>query len=128
VQRLVAAAPRLAQARGQVHPDHRAFMRREGADGGWTALHLAAHYERPEVVAALIAAGADVDATADNDIGNTPLMAAVAGNSVAALERLLAAGADVERQDKSGLTALALAQGEGRREVAAVLMKRAGRG
>ena len=82
VKALLAADAMLANARGEVRPDHLAFMEKNGSAGGWTALHLAAHYGQPEVVRLLLAAGADVDALAENGEANTPLMAAVAGNRV----------------------------------------------
>jgi ankyrin repeat protein len=104
-----------------VREDHRDFMRREDADGGWTALHLAAHYGHEAVVKRLLEAGAALNVRARNGIGNTPLMAAVAGGSVSIVKQLLAAGADIGVRDAGGHDAVELASSEGRAEILAVL-------
>jgi ankyrin repeat protein len=97
-------------------------MRGQGAEDGWTALHLAAHYGRPGVVRLLIEAGADVNALADNIIGNTPLMAAIAGGNEAIVRELIAAGADPYKKDRNGrYDTISLTQAEGRAALAAVL-------
>ena len=121
VKQQLEADPRLANARGKVHPDHREFMRRDGADDGWTALHLAAHYGRLGVVRLLLDAGADVNALAENAIGNTPLMAAIAGGNEAIVRELLARGADPRERDRGGHNALDLTQAESRAGLAAVI-------
>ncbi|MCD9027243.1 ankyrin repeat domain-containing protein [Luteimonas sp. BDR2-5] len=72
-----------------------------------SALHAAASSGHTDVLAALLAAGADVRAR-DND-GRTPLLDAARGGSLAALEALVAAGADVAAVDIAGRNALELA-------------------
>ena len=64
VKQYLATSSALANARGKVHPDHREFMRGQDSEDGWTALHLAAHYSRPDIVRLLIDAGANVNALA----------------------------------------------------------------
>jgi hypothetical protein len=75
---------------------------------GWTALHWAAHAARPMSEAALIAAGAAIDAL--DHRGRTPLMLALLQRLSAAsdepIERLLRAGADADVRDDHGWTAL----------------------
>ena len=83
---------------------------------GYTALHAAARTNSPELITALLDAGADIDAL-DNE-GNTPLLLAAGPTrreglnvpppsfSPAAIDVLAAAGADLEARDKRGFTAL----------------------
>jgi ankyrin repeat protein len=73
---------------------------------GWTALHLAAHFDRPEVVKALIRLGADHRAVAKNAVANQPLQAAAAGRASGAIEALLHVGAEVDAPSHAGITAL----------------------
>jgi ankyrin repeat protein len=71
---------------------------------GTTALHWAVYNDQPELVAALIEAGADVETT--NNYGASPLgEAAITGNP-AVIEMLLAAGADPNASNPEGQTAL----------------------
>ena len=75
-------------------------------EGGITALHWAAwNSEDPAVLAALLAAGADLEARNAN--GRTPLQMAAANNAnPAVLGVLLDAGADLETRDDRGRTPL----------------------
>ena len=74
---------------------------------GTTALMAAAQGGHAAAIAALVAAGAEVEAK-DND-GTTALMNAARGGHATAIEALLAAGAEVEAKDNDGMTALMLA-------------------
>jgi ankyrin repeat protein len=74
---------------------------------GWTSLHLAAFFGRPDAVDVLLAAGADVRAVSRNHEGNMPLHAALAGCGVGRISTtLIAHGADVRATDAGGHTAL----------------------
>jgi len=80
----------------------------------WTALNFAVVYKNKnpeclEIVKALLAAGADVDAETDG--GNTPLMqAAYLGENPEVIHVLLLAGADPKISNLEGKTALDLAE------------------
>src|SRR5262249_49363649 len=67
---------------------------------GWTPLIYAATNGQTEVVRYLLDAGAAIDAASPN--GTTALMMAVRGGHVAAVELLLARGADVSRRNQGG--------------------------
>ncbi len=71
---------------------------------GSTALHWAARLDRPEIVALLLAAGANVRATTRYRV--TPLSLACANGSAVIVERLLKAGADANGTSEEGQTAL----------------------
>lgn len=74
---------------------------------GWLPLHHAAANDRARVIAALIAAGAPLEAPAGS--GWTPLHLACANGSARAVSALVAAGADVNAPARSGDTPLHLA-------------------
>ncbi len=71
---------------------------------GWAPLHAAARQVRDpddlDILDALSAAGADLDAT--EAFGQTPIHVAVLNVNVAAVERLVALGADACRRDADG--------------------------
>ncbi len=71
---------------------------------GCSPLHLAADANDPELVRALIAAGADVEAR--SVFGQTPLWYACNGGRQAAARELLAAGADPDAPCSEGHTPL----------------------
>jgi ankyrin repeat protein len=89
---------------------------------GWTPLHLAAFFGFPDIAADLIAAGADLKARSTNALRNTPLHAAVAGNSVAVTRTLLEQGAEVNAPQESGWTALHSAAQNGNAELIQLLI------
>ena len=70
---------------------------------GLTALHIAAHWGRLHCIEALVAAGANVNATGDS--GQAPLHSA-AGRHVDCIVALLAAGADPNVATRAGRTPL----------------------
>ena len=74
---------------------------------GRSALHEAAHAGHVEIMAALLAAGADVHAR--DAAGRTPLLDAAHGGRLGAVDALLAAKADATVEDDAGRGALALA-------------------
>jgi ankyrin repeat protein len=70
-----------------------------------------------------LAAGANLNARAENSIGNTPLMSAIAGGHLQLAELLLRRGADPTLSDKNGLSAAQLALANGHMEFAEKLLK-----
>ena len=75
-------------------------------------------------VASALAAGADANGTAENDV--TALMLAARAGSVSAVTALLANGADAERVSRKSCTALALAAEVGAADCAALLVTEVG--
>ena len=73
---------------------------------GFTALHLAAFFGKPEVARMLLDAGASVDTYTTNDFANQPLHAAAAGRHLEVCRVLVAAGADVNATQHGGYTPL----------------------
>ncbi|CAI5531793.1 unnamed protein product [Closterium sp. Naga37s-1] len=90
---------------------------------GWTALHLAAFYEHPEVVQVLLTAGADTDAR--NSTGNTPLQFACIKGNLDVARMLLDAGADLYATSDDKGNALEYAQEWGTEEMVDFLLIRA---
>jgi ankyrin repeat protein len=79
---------------------------------GMTALHWAARRGESETVRMLLAAGANLRAT--TRLGNyTPLLLASEGGHAAAIEALVAAGADTTSTTAAGVTPLMLASASG---------------
>lgn len=89
---------------------------------GWSALHLAAHFDRADAVRALLSMGADVRARSANANGNTPLHAAAAGGAAEAARLLVAAGAEVGATDALGWAPLHIAAAGARADVVRVLL------
>jgi ankyrin repeat protein len=85
--------------------DDRETVRRLSPDG-FTALHLAAFFGKPEVARILLDAGASVDTYTTNEFANQPLHAAAAGRHLEICRLLLAAGADVNATQHGGYTPL----------------------
>jgi uncharacterized protein len=92
-----------------------------GADG-FTALHLAAFFGGAEAVRALLAAGADPDADAENPLRVFPLHSAVAARDREAVAALLDAGADPNVTQRGGFTPLHGAAHAGDAEIVALLL------
>ena len=89
-------------------------------NSGTTVLHEAALGGSGEVIAALIGAGAPVDA-ADGESASTALHYAASFGRVEAVRALVRGGADVTRKNAKGLTALETAIRNGQDEAAAAL-------
>lgn len=77
-----------------------------------TALDVATDAENGEMVAALVAGGADVNANGNGHF-NTPLHRAAANSSLAMCEALLRVGAAVAAENESGMTPLHVASANG---------------
>jgi ankyrin repeat protein len=92
-----------------------------GADG-FTALHLAAFFGGAETVRALLAAGADPDADAENPLRVRPLHSAVASRDRESAAALLEAGADPNVRQQGGFTPLHGAAHAGDAEMVKLLL------
>ena len=73
---------------------------------GFTALHFAAFFGKPEAARMLLEYGAAVDVYTRNPFANQPLHAAAAGRHIEVCRVLLAAGADVNATQHGGFTPL----------------------
>jgi ankyrin repeat protein len=91
---------------------------------GFTALHLAAFFAQPEVVALLLRRGADPNAVARNASRVSPLHSAVAGRNLDTVRLLLMQGADPNARQQGGWTALHAAALHGDMAVARLLLTR----
>jgi ankyrin repeat protein len=89
---------------------------------GFTALHYAAFFGRPEIAGSLIAAGADVAAVASNTMAVQPLHSAAATSQRDVAERLLAAGADPNARQHGGFVPLHSAAQNGDEALAELLL------
>src|SRR3569833_714881 len=106
VRELLTTDAALANVTGPVDVDAREHMAQHNAADGWTALHLASHYGHLPIVKLLVEHGADVEAVAQNAIGNTPISAAAWGNRLDIVAYLATAGANVDAPNAWGSTAL----------------------
>lgn len=73
---------------------------------GYTALHFAAFFAKPEAARILLEAGAQVDVVARNEMRVQPLHSAAAGRQIEICRLLIAAGADVNARQVGGFTPL----------------------
>ncbi len=87
---------------------------------GKTALMIAAKYNKPEIVRALLAKNADVNFTNDN--GGTALMYAAIPDSPQIIHLLLDKGAGVNQKGRNGWSALMVAAAKGHAEVVQILL------
>ncbi|UFQ16703.1 MULTISPECIES: ankyrin repeat domain-containing protein [Streptomyces] len=125
LRKLLAAHPGLAAS----------WIRREGeAAGTRSLLHIATDWPGhlpagPEVIGVLVAAGADPGARFVGAHRETPLHWAASSDDVAAIDALLAAGADIEADGAviEGGTPLADARGFGQWRAARRLLERGAR-
>lgn len=88
---------------------------------GQQNLILAAQQDRPDIVAYLLAIGADLGAL--DPYGNSALWAACFAESTACIDLLLAAGIAIDYQNPSGATALTYASSSGKQTIVAHLLK-----
>lgn len=84
--------------------DSKANIQAPSWDQRLTPLHLAAHFDKTEIIDLLLARGAKLEAL-DGD-GNAPLHHAAAWGKGPALERLIAKGANIKLRNKKGQTPL----------------------
>src|SRR3954471_19919862 len=93
-----------------------------GGDG-FTALHLAAFFGGAEAVRALLAAGADANADAENPLRVRPLHSAVASRDRESVRALLEAGAQPNVVQQGGFTPLHGAAHAGDAEMVRMLLE-----
>jgi ankyrin repeat protein len=93
-----------------------------GADG-FTALHLAAFFGGADAVRALLAAGADANADAENPLRVRPLHSAVASRDCESVRALLEAGAQPNVVQQGGFTPLHGAAHAGDAEMVRLLLQ-----
>jgi len=115
-----AAVGDLGRVRALVDDDP--ALARAFAPDGFHPLWLAAFFHHPEVVAFLIAAGADVSAPSRNRMKVTALHSAIAGQDRESSLALIAAGADVNAKQQDDFTALHEAAQNGDREIVDALL------
>jgi ankyrin repeat protein len=115
----------LAALRGNV-PMMRTLLARgaQVQQPGWSALHYAATGGNVDAVRLMLEQGAALNALSPN--GSTPLMMAARYGSEAAVDLLLARGADAALRNQKGLNAADFAAGAGRDKLAARLATAAG--
>jgi ankyrin repeat protein len=89
---------------------------------GFTALHFAAFFAKPEAARTLLEAGAPADVVARNAMRVQPLHSAAAGRQTEICRLLLAAGADVNARQAGGFTALHAAAQNGDPEMIELLL------
>jgi ankyrin repeat protein len=90
---------------------------------GFTALHFAAFFGNPDGVELLLRHKAALNVAARNPTAVAPLNSAVAGGSPRAVELLLEAGAEPDRRQAEGLTALMGAAFAGNAEMVDLLLQ-----
>jgi hypothetical protein len=98
----------------------------ELADDGFTALHLACFFNRPEAVRLLLDEGAEPDAVATNGSDLRPLHSACAARGLEVVTMLLAAGADPNTRQRGGFTPLHAAAMHGDGEIVEALLAAGG--
>ncbi len=94
------------------------------SDDGFTALHFACFFGRPEAAGLLLASGADCNATATNGSLLRPLHSAATQGSLEICRMLLDAGADPNATQQSNFTALHAAALRGDAALAELLVER----
>ncbi len=99
-------------------------LMRAWSPDGFTALHLAAFFGQPEMVALLLEHGAVVNMTAHNPMKVMPLHSAAAARNLKSVELLLEHGAEVNAQQQGGWTALHAAAHHGDVAMAKMLLAR----
>jgi uncharacterized protein len=89
---------------------------------GFTPLHLAAFFGRPETVKMLLEKKAQVNAVAKNSTRVMPLHSALAGGDMPIIEMLVDHGADVNASQQAGYTPLHEAAQSGNLQAAILLL------
>jgi ankyrin repeat protein len=129
---LIAANPELdifeATAAGKTETvleilNHNSETAKQWSPDGFTALHLAAFFNRPEIARELIRRAADVEAVARNPMKVTPLHSAAAARSLEIVRLFLEQGAAPDAPQRGGWTALHAAAQNGDAEMVRQLIQ-----
>jgi uncharacterized protein len=99
-------------------------LARSWAEDGFTPLHLAAFFRHPDTARALVEHGAEIDASARNEMWVTPLHSAAAASNGETAALLLERGADANAQQRGGFTPIHAAAQNGNDELADLLLAR----
>jgi uncharacterized protein len=99
------------------------LVRAWSADG-FTPLHLAAFFSRPETARLLLERGAEVDAVARNSMRVTPLHSAAAARNAETARDLLERGADANARQQGGFTPIHAAAQNGDDDLYELLVAR----
>lgn len=131
VAELVAADPSLGIFAASIQGDagrienlltaNRSLVAAMSADG-WTPLHLAAFFGKPDAARLLLNKGAQVNARSSNAMQNMPLHAAAAGKCAEIVKLLVDHGANVNARQHGGWTPLHAAAQNGDLEMAKALI------
>jgi ankyrin repeat protein len=89
---------------------------------GFTALHFAGFFGKPEAAKALLETGAEVNAYSTNELVVQPLHSAAAGRHIEVCRVLIAAGADVNATQRHGWTPIHAAAQHGDIELVELLL------
>ncbi len=108
---------RLRERLDEDHWRSRAFS----ADG-FTALHFAGFFGKPEAARTLVEAGAEVNAYSTNEMQVQPLHSAASGRHIEVCRVLIASGADVNATQRDGLTPLHAAAQHGDDELVELML------
>lgn len=100
----------------------RELVNAHGPDG-FTPLHLACFFARPQAVRLLLRFGADADAEARNPVRVTPLHSAAASRDAHTVSALLDGGPDVDARQAGGFTALHAAAMHGNEAMTRALLE-----
>jgi len=106
--------------RERLEEDH--WRARAYSADGFTALHFAGFFGKPEAAKTLIEAGAEVSAYSTNDLQVQALHSAAAGRHIEVCRVLIAAGADVNATQRHGFTPLHAAAQHGDVELVELLL------
>ena len=90
--------------RERLDEDH--WRARAYSADGFTALHFAGFFGKPEAARTLLEAGAEVNAYSTNEFKVQPLHSAAAGRHIEVCRILIAAGAEVNSRQRHGFTPL----------------------
>lgn len=104
------------------HMEHDREAATHVSPDGFSPLHLAAFFDRPDVVRFLLERGGDPDQVTRNPMNLQPLHSAVAGGSLESVRLLVDHGADPDAVQEGGWTPLMGAAGGGHEAIVELLI------